>query len=117
MKKINLIAIIIFLFATTSVLLADKHSKKEVADLITEVETRLDAAKSEGAENYAGKEVSRIEDLLKDAKKQLDDNERDIAFYMIGRAKSYFKLIDARKELLDAETELKSAQELKKASE
>jgi K+-sensing histidine kinase KdpD len=117
MKKLTAFITLLFVLAITPVLLADKHSKEEVSGLIKEVETLLDSSKSEGAETYAPKEISKVEDLLKEAKKQLDDNERDIAFFIISKAKAYFVLIGAKKELLDSEAELKSATELRKGAE
>lgn len=109
-----LIAVSLCIFSLTSAAVyADRYPTSEVQKLIKETEEKLESVKSEGAESYAPKEVTRIEDYIKEAKKQLEENERDIAYYEINKAMAFFKLISAKKELLDAETSLKNIQDIK----
>ena len=113
MHKNRLIIIIIFVICFAFIgtaLMADKHSEEEVKVLIKDIENKLGTIKEEGAENYAGKEISKIEQFIKNAKKYLDDGDEDPAFFEISKGKAYFKLIEAKKELLNAETELKNTQ-------
>jgi hypothetical protein len=107
-----------FLFAATCTFLcfilisppvfSDKYSKKEIMTLINDVEKKLDEIKGDGAENYAAKEVAKIERYVENAKKLLDEGDEDLAFYELSKGKAYFKLIEAKKDLMIAEIELKN---------
>lgn len=113
-QSCTILVIIIFCITITSTAVyADDHSEEEVLKLIKKIETMLDSSKEEGAENYAGKEVSKIEQFIKYSKTQLEDGEEDFAFYEIKKAEAYFKLIEAKKELMNAENDLKNARAMK----
>ena len=114
MKNISLsilLTISICFMISGSLLFAEKHSIEDVAKLIKEVESKLDTIKEEGAEQYAGKEIAKIEVYIKNAKIQLDSGKVDVAYYEAGKVNAYFKLIKAKKELSIAEAELKTAEE------
>ncbi len=106
-----IISAIIFCFSlAVTALLADDHSKKEVTDNIKKVEQNLDKLNDSGADKYAAKELSAIENYIKKAKAFLDDGDIDEAWYEIGKAEAYFKLIDAKKEYTAVEKQLKGSQ-------
>lgn len=110
MKKIilYLAAIVVCLSLAASTLFADKRSENEVKNMIKRVEQILDKYIEAGAEKYAGKELAIIEEYIKKAKVLLEDNDRDEAWYEIGKAEVYFKLIDAKKEFIATEREYNS---------
>lgn len=103
---ITIILIFCFVFAST-LAFADDHSEEEVLKQIKKVEKMLTSAKDEGALFYASKEISKIEEFIKNSKTQLEEGEEDFAYYEIKKAKAYFKLVNAKKELIDAENDLK----------
>ncbi len=110
MKKviIYLATIVVCLSLASSTLFADKYSEKEVKSLVKRVEQILDKYTEAGAEKYAGKEMGIIEEYIKKAKMYLEEDDMDEAWYEIGKAKAYFKLIDAKKDFVAVEKEYKS---------
>ncbi len=106
--------IIINLFIANPVLLADKYSEKDVKKVIDEVNTKLNVLIEDGAEFYAAREISKIDEFRKKALKNLAGDERDMAYYEIMKAKAYFRLIEAKKYLKQAEMEYENAQSTKK---
>lgn len=110
-RTIAIIAVLTFCFLlSASMLMADDHSENEVKKLIKKVEQSLDKYNEAGADKFAGKELSTIEQYIKKAKAFLDEGDTDEAWYEIGKADAYFKLIDAKKDLLAAEKEYKGMQ-------
>jgi hypothetical protein len=109
MIALRAFVIFLLLFAMNGVVFADKHSQREVKALINEVETKLDLIRAEGAQNYAERAVSQIDRYIRNAKKLLDDGDEDLAFYEISKGRAYFKLIEAKKELMIARIKLQNA--------
>ena len=93
---------------------ADKYSESEVGALIKKVEGKLDAI-SDSDSIKMGREISRIEIYIKNAKRLLDDNDRDEAWYEIGKADAYFMLLNAKKKFFAADNELKNTEKKLKA--
>jgi hypothetical protein len=113
MKRATIIiGAILFCFSlAVTTLFADDHSDKEVKSIIKKVEQALDKYNESGAEKWAGKELNAVEDYIKNAKAFFDEGDIDEAWYEIGKAEAYFKLIDAKKEFSAAEKEYKGTQE------
>ena len=109
---ILLITLLCFVFFSAPVS-ADKHSEKEVKELIRDVESKLDIVKQVGAENYAEREISKIEEYIQNAKRYLIEDEEDLAFYEIKKGKAYFKLIKVKFDKLQAESELKNVRSIR----
>ena len=102
------LTIAIVLFVGTK-LFADTHSKNNVIKLIQTLEEKIDSLKSGGAEIYAGKEISFIEQYLKNAKMELYEEKIDLAYYEVNKGKAYLKLIKAKKDMMEADNNLKNA--------
>ena len=68
----------------------------------------MDKYTDAGAEKYAGKELGIIEEYIKKAKMFLDEGDEDEAWYEIGKAEAFFKIIDAKKKYIIAEKEYKA---------
>ena len=82
---------------------AVRHSADEIKNLISEVEKKVSILMTHGADGYAADELKKIEYHTGNSKKGLADSENDKAYYEIMKAKSYFKLVDAKKMLLESE--------------
>ncbi|MCP4132122.1 MAG: hypothetical protein GY754_14215 [bacterium] len=100
--------VVIVLFFSTSSLFADKYSRSAVQKEIQKVEKKLEKY-SHLEKRGMGREIYKIEAYIKNAKKLLVENDRDEAWYEIGKANAYFKLIEAKKYLFAAEKKYKAA--------
>ena len=100
----NILFLTIFLFLTFSLppclcIHAQESTKEEINSLILAIERRLNDTKNDGAAKYALDDLSKIEEYINHAKKSLSEGKNDQAFYEISIGKSYFKIIEAKKEL------------------
>ncbi|MCP4137243.1 MAG: hypothetical protein GY754_40110 [bacterium] len=109
MKFVKILLVLLFFLqiipGSLPVRAAD-HSSMEIRNLLLVVNNKLKKLKEGAAPTYAGKEMSKIEDFVKSAKMFLDDDELDQAYYQISIANVYFKIVEAKKELSNAEKEL-----------
>lgn len=104
--KLLSLLIILFLLAGSNMSIAAKdHSKEEVNSIISSVEKTLNKIKNSQAIEYASDEISKIESYIKSARKFLNDGEENQAYYEIKIGNAFFKLIDAKKELFNAQKE------------
>ena len=88
------LTLVLCFMVNVSTLTADDHSKNEVIKLIKKVEKKLDKYNEAGADKYAGKELVKIENYIKKSKSFLDESDYDEAYYEVGKADAYFKLIE-----------------------
>jgi len=86
-------------------LYSSDHSAEEVNNIITAVETKLLELKKSGAEDYAKEDLLEIERRISGSRELLKKDNEDQAYFEINIGKLYFKKIEARKHLFDAEIE------------
>jgi len=111
MKRVVHVLCIVILSAAlfTPSVFADKHTAREVQQLIKTVESKLEKYRDSGADKTAGREISQIELHLKNSKAYLDDGDEDFAFYEASKADAYFLLIDAKRDLEKARKDFKAS--------
>ncbi|MCU0848000.1 MAG: hypothetical protein MUD12_08960 [Spirochaetes bacterium] len=109
MNKLTVLLILILTFTITCTLMADTHSKEEVQGLIDMAEKKIDELKKNNVFQYAGYEISKIEFHINNTKKYLGEKMFDLAFYEIKTGNEYFKMIEARRELFNAQNEYDEA--------
>ncbi len=85
-------------------LLAEYHSSEEIKGIIEEVNKKHSLYASIGTINFAEREMRKIETYARNAEKSLSGGNNGKAYYEIMKAKNYYKLIDAKKLLIETET-------------
>ncbi len=104
-NKILILFISAFLFISGMPATAE-NQPEEIRSLIRIAEVKLEKFKKDKAEVYAKDEIKNIEKYIKDAKKSLKEGKEELALLTISIGMAYFKKIEAKKELLEAENEL-----------
>ncbi len=102
-KYVMALILCVCLFIKHEPAVAVRHSADEIKNLISEVEKKVSVLVTHGAQGYAAEEMTKIEFHTGNSKKSLAESETDKAYYEIMKAKSYFKLVEARKMLLESE--------------
>lgn len=85
-------------------LFAEYHSSEEIKGIIEEVNKKHSFYASIGTINFAEREMKKIETYTRNAEKSLAGGNSGKAYYEIMKAKNYYKLIDAKKLLIETET-------------
>ena len=102
MKKCIPLILILALLVPSVPLVSAPKPAKEVASLIEIARSRLKKLIEEGAKEYGKDEIEKIETYIKDAEKTLKEDE-ELAYYKISIGMAYFRKIEAKRELLEAE--------------
>jgi glycyl-tRNA synthetase alpha subunit len=89
-------------------LLAEYHSSEEIKGIIEEVNQKHSFYASIGTINFAEREMRKIETYTRNAEKSLSGGNNGKAYYEIMKAKNYYKLIDAKKLLIETETKARA---------
>ena len=106
MKSSKLSLILAFLFIFPAPFLKADEKTEEIKSLIKIAEMKLEKLKNEGGESYAAEEIKKINKAIKDAKEAIKNKNDEKALLIISIGMAYFKKIDAKKELMDAEQKL-----------
>lgn len=114
MKKKISIAFIIYIFLIFFQplnYLKAQEEVKEIKNLITIVEMRIEKVKNSDAENFALEEINIIEDYIKETKRLVSEEKYKKAYYVVSIAISYFNLIRAKSFLNESKEKLKRVKE------
>ena len=103
MKMLSLC--LIFFFGLASITQLNARSKDDVNAIISEIETQLEAYPGE-IDKYASDDIIVIKKHIKNSKDLLKSNKVEESYQEILIAKTYFLLIDSKKELYNSEKEL-----------
>jgi predicted translin family RNA/ssDNA-binding protein len=103
MKVLYFFLLVPILFFSISELNA--RSKDDVNAIIIEVESQLEEYPGE-IDKYASEDIEVIKKHIKNSKDLLKSNKVEEAYQEIMIAKTYFLLIDSKKELYSSEIEL-----------
>ncbi len=103
MKMLSFCFIIIIGLASISELNA--RSRDDVNSIISEVEAQLEAYPGE-IDKYASEDIPIIKKHINNSKDLVKSNKIEEAYQEIMIAKTYFLLIDSKKELYNSEKEL-----------
>lgn len=103
MKMISFSLILIFGIVSISELNA--RSKDDVNAIISEVESQLEEYPGE-IDKYASEDIDIIKKHIKNSKDLVKSNKVEEAYQEIMIAKTFFLLIDSKKELYNSEIEL-----------
>ncbi len=109
MKHSYLSFILILVISLQASLLLGDEKTEEVQSLIKIAEMKLDKLKKSGAESFASEEIGKISTAIKDANAAIKAGKEEKALLIISIGMAYFKKIDAKKELIEAEKELNQA--------
>jgi len=96
---------VLLIFLQAPLLFGDDKTE-EIKSLIKIAEMKLDKLKKSGAESFASEEIAKITTAINDANAAIKAGKEKKALLIISIGMAYFKKVDAKKELIDAENEL-----------
>ncbi len=112
MKTKTLFFFLSILISLGSLPLSAQNQPEEIRSLINIARIKLDRLKKKNAQTYAKEEIKLIEQHIKDAEKALKDGQEEKALLTISIGMAYFKKIDAKIELQEAEKKLNETRAL-----
>lgn len=101
----NIALIIILLSSITAISELNARSKDDVNAIISEVETQIEEYPGE-IDKYASEDIDIIKKHITNSKSLIKSNKVEEAYHEISIAKTYFLLIDSKKELYNSVKEL-----------
>lgn len=108
--------ILLFISITAVASSAYPYSNEEVTGLIEIVNNELSRLKNENAAEYAPEEIKIVNDRITQSGTLLNNGKTDEAYFEASIARSYFVLINAKKEYFNAKKEYDESEKNLKAS-